>query len=371
MPDLDDVMHPDADDPLTPDDLEAAAAAIDAAHPSPPDPLAEAPPLADLVGDALDTFRRRREGEEKPIPLPWPKLGQALNGGLWPGLYVLVGPTGSGKSQLALQAALHAAEAGTPVLYVGLELGAPGLVARLLGLRGRRRWSEVWLGEGAPPNVGDTAALRGLPFHLDMGPPFGWSYDLLPERVAALVERYGRPPLVVLDFLQLVQSPEGAERQDLRERIGRASYAARQAARAHGAAVILVSSTARQHYGALLGPPLTSSGRPKMNPAELVGLGKESGETEYSADVVLVVGADSKAGRLPGNGRTAREWSWCWLAVAKLRAGNRTWCPLLFNGGWMEEPDDVARAAYLQARGSGEGSDDSDTSDARNDVRGL
>ena len=82
----------------------------------------EAPTVGALAGEAFDRMRRRASGAERALPLPWSSVTDALGGGLWSGLHVVVGSTGAGKSQLTLQMALHAAEQGIPVLYCGLEL---------------------------------------------------------------------------------------------------------------------------------------------------------------------------------------------------------------------------------------------------------
>ena len=78
--------------------------------------------LADTLPDSMRHLQRRADKEELPVPTPWKCVNRELGGGLWPGLHVLVGNTGTGKSQWALQLALHAAEQGTHVCYVGLEL---------------------------------------------------------------------------------------------------------------------------------------------------------------------------------------------------------------------------------------------------------
>lgn len=314
-----------------------------------------------FVDAALARMEARASGKERPIALPWKPLNDALAGGLWPGLHVLVGNTGSGKSQLALQIAVEAARNDVPVLYVGLELGKVDLVARLLGLMTRRKWSRLYLGSGGPSELGELrdrhpevfVELGRMPFHLDVCPPMGWSYGELTRKAQALRERYperrgddgqpiagSRPMLVVLDFLQLVGSPPEA-REDLRERIGRAAYAARAVARDLDAAVILVSSTARDNYARVDGDKdgAKGPGLGEGNPARLVGLGKESGEVEYAADSVMVLCRDL--------GQSAQKegddaWSTLWLAIAKTRArgespeAQKGWVELRFNGGRFE-----------------------------------
>lgn len=313
----------------------------------------EAARVGAFMPKALERLKARAEGRERPIPMPWPSVSAALAGGLWPGLYILVGNTGSGKSQFALQAVYEAAKNGTPVLYVGLELGKVDLVARLMGLAAGRKWSRLYLGNGDEPEreLAEVAkleavrALAELPFHLEVGPPMGWSYDALYARASAMRELYpetngpgSRPFLVVLDFLQLVASPEGKS-EELRERIGRAAYAGRAVARDLEAAVLLVSSTARENYGVLEGreargkdgKPVNGPKLGEGNASRLVGLGKESGEVEYAADAVLVLAREAWNDGAPPPPH--------WLAVAKGRAVGPSWVKLAFDGGRWSEPD--------------------------------
>lgn len=334
----------------------------------------EASRVGNFLDGALTRMDARARGQERPIPLPWPALSNALGGGLWPGLHVLVGNTGSGKSQLALQAALHAARAGIPVLYVGLELGKIDLVARLIGLLSGRRWSRLYLGSD-PTELHDVLGrfaeelgeLARLPFHLEVASPFGWSYPILWEKARSMRVRYpetrdpaglprpgSAPFLVVLDFLQLVSSPAEMH-EDLRERIGRAAYIGRAAARDLDAAVLLVSSTARDNYGALNGEKEGKGpGLGEGSPARLVGLGKESGEVEYAADSVLVLCREPWEGAEPPPGGTAT-----WLAVAKVRAGVPGWVRLAFDGGLFRETPSPPRPATkarpdVRARSAGD-----------------
>jgi replicative DNA helicase len=316
--------------------------------------------VGSFLASAWERMRARGEGRERPIATPWADVNDALAGGIWPGLHVLVGATGSGKSQWALQLALHAALKGTPVLYVGLELGQVDLVARLVGLLTERKWSRLYLGRDSDGQTSsdelneiadrhhvDIARLEAAPFHLEVCPPHGWSYEELNRKALAMRvlypeidERQGsRPILLVLDFLQLVASPEGLH-EDLRERIGRAAYAGRAVARDLDMAVLLVSSTARDNYASL--EASEEGGKvaivPGKTPANrLVGLGKESGEVEYAADSVLVFVRGPHTERSDHNKSTTAIH----IAVAKARAPSedllrrKGWLELAFNGGWF------------------------------------
>ena len=310
--------------------------------------------LVKLLPDAVERMTARREGRERPVPLPWTNVAEALGGGLWPGLHVLVGNTGTGKSQWAMQAALHAACEGVPVLYIGLELDEVGLVARLVALcEDRAKWSDLYLGKRDPGELltKHGSLLDALPLHMDVAPPMGWPYSRLRAATDALRDLYPvgegdvrRPTLVVLDYLQLVASPDGT-REDLRERIGRAAYYGRAVARDLDAAVLLVSSTAREHYWKLSGRKPKNRDGAESNahyakpaweePANLlVGTGKESGEVEYAADSVLVLAAEPW-----GSPKPPPEGTRVHLAVAKVRAGPACWVNLLFDWGRFQEPN--------------------------------
>lgn len=301
----------------------------------------------------------RRDGRERAIATPWPSVNAALGGGLWPGFHVVVGATGAGKSQWALQLAVHAAKAeGVPALYLALELDAFGLYCRAASLVswGRvqdasgkpcaPRWSELSTGKATAPGF-VAAELGALPLHWCEAPPHGFPYDALAPHVAALRAQYpghAGPVVVVVDFLQLVSSPDGA-REDLRERIGRAAYACRAIARDMNAAVIALSSTARrppEKHNPLTVDRGDDGAYRRANLHDLVGLGKESGDVEYSADSVMVLCRETWPDDEPPpkGGRRVH------LAVAKIRAGEPSWCVLAFQGGtrFVDAPEDEAPA---------------------------
>jgi len=296
--------------------------------------------------DALHArLAARRNGDATPLATRFERLNHALGGGFWPGLYLIVGSTGSGKSQLALQLALDAARAGTPVQYVALELDETHLYARAAGYlrRDAGKWSEFFHGhKPVPDDV--PAALAALPFHWDVAPPHGWDTAEIAHCAAALRRLYPAAAhvLVVVDFLQLVAGPG----RDLRERIGTAAYQAKAAARDHDAVVLLISSTARENYAATeFTPHQLAKGKagekrfedataPWDGPAHaLVGLGKESGETEYSADAVFVLVKEGWTTAAPPHGGTRVH-----LALAKHRAGVPGWLDLRFDGAVFTEP---------------------------------
>jgi replicative DNA helicase len=296
----------------------------------------DAPKVGSFVNEAVARMKAREDGTDQPIPLPWPTLAERMGDGLWPGLTLLVGSPGSGKSQLALQVAIHAAKKGTPVLYIGLELGEMDLVARCLGLLAGVKWSEMYLGK-TPVPAHHVEALRELPLRLAVAPVEGWSYHRLRPLARALREQAdesgGGPMLVVVDYLQLVAAPEADAGMSLQERISRVGYAGRAVARDMDAAVLMISSASRENYAAL--QTVEKGNQPWERPAAaMVGLGKQSGDLEYAADNVLALAKESWTGdRAPSEGTHMH------LAVAKMRAGTPGWVELRFDGGRFTEPE--------------------------------
>lgn len=202
-----------------------------------------------------------------PGPIPAPRLDQlgALAGSLWPGrIAVLVGPSGSGRSSLALQLAEVASREGHPVLYASGGLPTDEVISRLLVIR-----SAVG-GPPVPPS--HAAVLEGRAnvaelliaadaLGVDCAGLFPWTPttpertdEALRARVEGVAEKaLGRPPLVIVDPV------EGFEDgHPLAETYRELSAAARDVARAEsmgvdfpGAAVLVVVDAPPDQISAL------------------------------------------------------------------------------------------------------------------------
>ena len=332
------------------------------------DPAAPPNVLGDGIGASLDaallTAERRKSGLEKAFPVPWADYATALGGGLWPGLHLLVGGTGSGKTTFALQCALEGARAGHPVAYIGLELDASQVAMRLAGELAGISWSKFWIGKASDSEAKRFKAaadeLRELPIYPISGAPGSWSASDILTIAAQLKEHApaGKPPLVVIDFLQLVGAEAGeSHNMSLRERIGAASYRAREAARIHGVAVLAISSTSRSNNGLVSGQKIknqlswidggfrVSDDRRRFlfSPDLLVGLGKESGEIEFAADSVTTL---VKTGL-----SICSPEKLCIAAVAKLRAGPASWAALRFTYRFQELTASEQKALTNEALG--------------------
>lgn len=329
--------------------LDASEGQVVGAEVLPPDPNAPKPDpsLAMLEAGSMRVIGERAiayltgvaEKRIRPVSTPWPNVNRELGGGFWRGAHFLVGAPKAGKSQFAISAALHAAEQGHPVVYVALELDSRDVWARLAGIRSGHAWSRLVLGESRDGvaeleqiRAEHGSALDALPLHVIHGDAYGWTPEGLPALVDAARKLHATDltPLVIVDFVQLVSGKE----RELRERIAKAGYAARMAAREHDAAIVLVSSTARENYGttdAEADAGDEKRKRPKLGPPAstmpFLALGKESGELEYAADSVSVLVREKYD--------PARRASIVYLAVAGIRAkpqGSCGWARFAFNG---------------------------------------
>jgi replicative DNA helicase len=301
-----------------------------------------------VLDHALDRMGRRARGEERPVTLPWKSVAEKLGGGLWSGtLVALMGDMGSGKTQWALQASLHAAQAGVPVCYVGLSYGEDQIAARLFALKASKPWSDLYVGRDGKADLEDlrrrhATELKELPFHVVGAGTGRWSYANVRAIGVWMRARYpqnrpgSRPLMVVVDFLQLVAGSSRDE--DTRDVMDRAIGEAQLVARDLDAVVLLISSTSRESDPRLQGDDSIGFRRDRRkdlilgrgNPAKLMR-GKHPVELEQRCDTALVLSLESR-----DQGRSSRAW----CAVAKNRAGSRAWCALRFDGSRFEEEEE-------------------------------
>lgn len=281
---------------------------------------------------------------------------------------VLVGPTGRGKSAMAVQAAEAAARRwpslpdGWPVLYVSAEMGTDELVARMVALRSALSvtaalssgpalaWSDLLT--GAVPV--DRLELACKALVSDCPSLYLWAPEGARRNGEALLEvaqevseaHGGKPPVVVLDYLQRF-APSAGDRDEAGARridVAELSQALRDLSRPRGlsphwpgASVLALSTTARTHYpkvfdcAALLiahEGGMDPKGKP-IPPEPLEGLGKESGELEADATVVMVMTTNPAPNKASDQARRApRDAS---VVVAKNRSGSTGRVPMTFH----------------------------------------
>lgn len=134
-----------------------------------------------------------------------------LTGGLHPGnLVVLGGRPGNGKSALALTIADLLAQTGERVCYISLEMTAEELAQRLIAHRIKADLMAVRQHRLADSQIDAFIQAMGdierLPLHIEDAAKLTMA-DIR-NRVLRLVSEKGALSLVVVDYLQLISTPE-------------------------------------------------------------------------------------------------------------------------------------------------------------------
>ncbi|MBX3198255.1 MAG: hypothetical protein KF894_08930 [Labilithrix sp.] len=311
--------------------------------------------LFDIFDDGVRRITRRMTKKETPIELPWPSLHPQFAGGLWPGLHLINSGTGVGKTQFALQIAMHAAERGIPVLYIGLEMNDFDIFCRTVGNATKIPWSRLWTGALDERHVQSIVEVgpkfKELPFHPVFAPPQGYAPSQIASDVRTMRSKYpetdgpgSRPMLVIADYLQIVGDENALRPEDIRIRIGRATGVLKGLASKAGVSVLGISSVAREKYRTLsnirheakLVWELDDRGYPTeqyINDRDaIIGIGKESGETEFYADTNTVLAQCPET-------RDGKHIDVI-VATPKGRASGERWSVLHFNGSNYSEPED-------------------------------
>ncbi len=223
--------------------------------------------------------------------------------GLQPGSLVLIAARPSmGKSAFALNVALHAARHGYSVGLFSLEMSRQEIFMRLVaaegGVDGHRMQSGLLASSDyahiafAIGHIGDSA------LYVDDSPMVG----VLDVRGKArrLKARHGLG-LIVLDYLQLIQLPKGAENRNIA--MGEASRALKLAARELNVPVVALSQLSRETE--------RRGGEKKPLMSDL----RDSGALEQDADLIVFIHRPEVYDATPQNANLAE------LIIAKQRNG--------------------------------------------------
>lgn len=212
----------------------------------------------------------------------FPELDKELGGGIYPGVFVLAGTPGVGKTSFSWQVAESIAAQGRTVLFFGLEMRWEEMLAKSISRHsflldeGQAITAQQYLRNSQAPIVekarvdfmektfprlcyieaGDDCTVKNV--------------EEFAAKVSACIER---PPIVFIDFFQLMELPRDRDGHLLHEREGidHNIKALTRLSRKLNTTIFAISSMNRSSY---------------KEPLQYSGL-KESGSIEYAAACVL------------------------------------------------------------------------------------
>ena len=172
--------------------------------------------LVDLRQASEKYFKRGVKRPER-LKTGFPALDEALGGGLASGrLIVLGGMPAVGKSTLAVQIAANMAERGYPVLYFSMEVPEDQIAAKVINrklfLDGQSVPMETLLyGEPKEDQWKAVDAIKeGLPKELLICTRSVTANEIK-SMAKAWADELGKPPLVVIDYLQILRPENGTQ----------------------------------------------------------------------------------------------------------------------------------------------------------------
>lgn len=208
------------------------------------------------------------------------QLDNALNGGMYPGLYFLGGQTGAGKTSFAMQLAETIAAQQQPVLFISLEMGrfelAGRSLARLMYIDGRQEWTTGHILNGNADGAIVAAYMEkyrelvGRHLWISEG-CFNMTAETVRNEALELQAKTGKAPVIFVDYLQLLKSVD-PKITDARGTIDANIYFLKRLSVELNTPIIALSSFNRISNG---------DNEPKMQNF------KESGAIEYSGDVLI------------------------------------------------------------------------------------
>ncbi|MER5988844.1 DnaB-like helicase C-terminal domain-containing protein [Streptomyces sp. NPDC001787] len=160
-----------------------------------------------------------------------------------PGNIILVaGRPAMGKSAMTLGVALANASSGRPTLVHSLEMGRSEVTNRVLSSKSRVALHHLM--EGGPAVTEDDWTrmarrlpdLEALPLWMDYTPRV--SPGLVRTRIKSLIRQTGRAPLVIIDYIQLMQTDQRNSRQTAYDRVSEVSRELKIIAEDTGAVII-------------------------------------------------------------------------------------------------------------------------------------
>ena len=237
------------------------------------------------LNDFLMKVKHNREGVA--ISTGFKNLDEMLDGGFYPGLYVLGANSSIGKTSLLLQIADNIAKAGHGVLYFSMEMSSDELISKSLSRLSLIKSMELFHSKDYAKttrgvllgryNSQEGAILAksvqeyheyGERLHIMEG--IG---DIGIEEIKAKTDEFleymGKPPVIVIDYMQIIApySDKMTDKQNTDKNV----VELKRLSRDYGIPIFGISSFNRESYRA---------------PVSMASF-KESGAIEYTSDVLI------------------------------------------------------------------------------------
>lgn len=211
------------------------------------------------------------------IPTGFEALDSVLDGGLYPGLYILGAVSSVGKTSFVLQLADNIAASGGDVLFFSLEMSRRELVAKSLSRLSKAVTSRQALrgqfpasGKAGQAFSSAVASYRGFAKNIFLREGLS-DVDVreVAETLKSHVRYRGKKPVVFIDYLQILRPLDF--RSTEKQNMDRAVVELKRISRDFDVPVFALSSFNRDSY---------------RSGASMEAF-KESGALEYSSDVLL------------------------------------------------------------------------------------
>jgi replicative DNA helicase len=216
-------------------------------------------------------------------------------------LVVVAGRPAMGKSALTLGVALSNASSGRPTLVHSMEMGQAEVLNRVLAARSRVSLRHLLDGGPAIEDSDWTRMTRVLPELSELPLWMDYAARVTPSRVRHrikdLTRHTGRAPLVIIDYLQLMDTDQRGVRQSPYERVSEVSRELKMIAEETGAVIICCAQLNRgsEHRQDKLPTvsDLRDSGQIEQDASAVILLHREDAYEPASArvgEVDLIVG---------------------------------------------------------------------------------
>ncbi|MFJ9351768.1 replicative DNA helicase [Streptomyces sp. NPDC101237] len=214
---------------------------------------------------------------------------------------VVAGRPGMGKSALTLGVAIANASSGRPSLVHSMEMGRREVNNRILAARSRVGLRRLLKGGDAIEDDDWTRLARHVPDLKALPVWMDYSARVSPSRVRhriqTITRETGQPPLVIVDYLQLMETDQRSSRQSPYERVSEISRELKIVAEETGAVIICCAQLNRGAESREGKRPqvsdLRDSGQIEQDASAIILLHREDAYDPYSAragEVDLILG---------------------------------------------------------------------------------